>query len=128
MKSDALNHFKAEMEKRGLFRKIQVCANLIPPPPGADGETLIELHRSAAKIAIQNYAEHHEYFCDVMAEAAIDHLLNTVLSDDLFIPNGGFSPTKEEVDNMNRAKETTDKAAKMLDTLFGGLADLLKTL
>lgn len=32
MKSDALNHFKAEMEKRGLFRKIQVCANLIPPP------------------------------------------------------------------------------------------------
>ena len=40
MKSDALNHFKAEMEKRGLFRKIQVCANLIPPPPGADGETL----------------------------------------------------------------------------------------
>lgn len=63
-----------------------------------------------------------------MAEAAIDHLLNTVLSDDLFIPNGGFSPTKEEVDNMNRAKETTDKAAKMLDTLFGGLADLLKTL
>lgn len=63
-----------------------------------------------------------------MAEAAIDHLLNTVLSDDLFIPNGGFSPTKEEVDNMNRAQETADKAAKMLDTLFGGLADLLKTL
>lgn len=63
-----------------------------------------------------------------MAEAAIDHLLNTVLSDDLFIPNGGFSPTKEEVNNMNRAKETADKAAKMLDTLFGGLADLLKTL
>lgn len=31
MKSDALNHFKAEMEKRGLFRKIQVCANLTPP-------------------------------------------------------------------------------------------------
>lgn len=99
-----------------------------PPPPGADGETLIELHRSAAKIAIRNYAEHHEDFCDVMAEAAIDHLLNTVLPDDLFIPNGGFSPTKEEVDNMNRAKETADKAAKMLDTLFGGLADLLKTL
>lgn len=29
---------------------------------------------------------------------------------------------------MNRTKETADKAAKMLDTLFGGLADLLKTL
>ena len=47
MKNDALNHFKEEMNKRGLFRKIQVCANLIPPPPGADGEALIELHRSA---------------------------------------------------------------------------------
>ena len=32
MKNDALNHFKEEMNKRGLFRKIQVCANLIPPP------------------------------------------------------------------------------------------------
>ena len=116
MKNDALNHFKEEMNKRGLFRKIQVCA------------TLIELHRSAAKIAIRNYAEHHEDFCDVMADAALDHLLNTVLPDDLFIPDGGFSPTKEEVDNMNRAKETADKAAKVLDTLFGGLADLLKTI
>lgn len=128
MKNDALNHFKEEMNKRGLFRKIQVCANLIPPPPGADGEALIELHRSAAKIAIRNYAEHHEDFYDVMADAALDHLLNTVLPDDLFIPDGGFSPTKEEVDNMNRAKETADKAAKVLDTLFGGLADLLKTI
>lgn len=129
MKNDALNHFKEEMNKRGLFRKIQVCANLIPPPPpGADGEALIELHRSAAKIAIRNYAEHHEDFCDVMADAALGHLLNTVLPDDLFIPDGGFSPTKEEVDNMNRAKETADKAAKVLDTLFGGLADLLKTI
>ena len=30
--NDALNKFKAEMEKRGLFRKITVAANLIPPP------------------------------------------------------------------------------------------------
>ena len=29
--NDALNKFKAEMEKRGLFRKITVAANLIPP-------------------------------------------------------------------------------------------------
>ena len=59
MKNDALNQFKEEMNKRGLFRKIQVCANPDPPPPqpGADGEALIELHRSAAKIAIRNYAE-----------------------------------------------------------------------
>lgn len=31
--SDALNKFKAEMEKRGLLRKIIVAANLIPPRP-----------------------------------------------------------------------------------------------
>lgn len=29
----ALNKFKAEMEKRGLLRKITVAANLIPPRP-----------------------------------------------------------------------------------------------
>lgn len=31
--NDALNKFKAEMEKRGLFRKITVAANMIPPRP-----------------------------------------------------------------------------------------------
>ena len=31
MKNDALNHFKEEMNKRALFRKIQLCANLHPP-------------------------------------------------------------------------------------------------
>ena len=29
MKNDALNRFKEEMNRRGLIRKIQVCAN--PP-------------------------------------------------------------------------------------------------
>ena len=29
--NDALNKFKAEMEKRGLFRKITVAANLLGP-------------------------------------------------------------------------------------------------
>ena len=32
MKNDALNRFKEEMNRRGLIRKIQVCANLIPDP------------------------------------------------------------------------------------------------
>lgn len=32
MKNDALKQFKEEMNKRGLFRKIKVAANLIPPP------------------------------------------------------------------------------------------------
>ena len=31
MKNDALNRFKEEMNRRDLIRKIQVCANLIPP-------------------------------------------------------------------------------------------------
>ena len=31
--NDALNKFKEEMEKRGLFRKITVTANLTPPRP-----------------------------------------------------------------------------------------------
>lgn len=95
-----------------------------PPPPGADGEALIELHRSAAKIAIRNYAEHHEDFCDVMADAALDHLLDGVLTDDLFAPDKEFAPTKEEVDAMNRAKET----AELVNGLFHGLADILKTI
>ena len=30
MKNDALNHFKEEMNKRGLFRKIQVCMGSNP--------------------------------------------------------------------------------------------------
>ena len=32
MRNDCLNSLKGAMNKRGLFRKIQVCANLIPPP------------------------------------------------------------------------------------------------
>jgi hypothetical protein len=128
MKNDALNRFKEEMNRRGLIRKIQVCANLIPPPPDADPESLIQLHRNAAKMAIANYAANHDDFYEVMFDAALDHLLDGVLTDDLFAPDKEFAPTKEEVDNMNRAKETADKAAKVLDTLFGGLADLLKTI
>ena len=62
MKNDALNRFKEEMNRRGLIRKIQVCANLIPPPPDADPESLIQLHRNAAKMAIANYAASHDDF------------------------------------------------------------------
>ena len=133
MKNDALNRFKEEMNRRGLIRKIQVCANLIPPPPGADGEALIELHdpesliqlhRNAAKMAIANYAANHDNFYEVMFDAALDHLLDGVLTDDLFAPDKEFAPTKEEVDTMNRAKET----AELVNGLFHGLADILKTI
>ena len=32
--TESVKKFKAEMEQRGLFRKITVAVNLIPPPPG----------------------------------------------------------------------------------------------
>ena len=121
MKNDALNRFKEEMNRRGLIRKIQVCANLIPPPPDADPESLIQLHRNAAKMAIANYAANHDDFYEVMFDAALDHLLDGVLTDDLFAPDKEFAPTKEEVDTMNRAKET----AELVNGLFHGLADIL---
>lgn len=124
MKNDALNRFKEEMNRRGLIRKIQVCANLIPPPPDADPESLIQLHRNAAKMAIANYAANHDDFYEVMFDAALDHLLDGVLIDDLFAPDKEFAPTKEEVDTMNRAKET----AELVNGLFHGLADILKTI
>lgn len=124
MKNDALNRFKEEMNRRGLIRKIQVCANLIPPPPDADPESLIQLHRNAAKMAIANYAANHDDFYEVMLNAALDHLLDGVLTDDLFAPDKEFAPTKEEVDTMNRAKET----AGLVNGLFHGLADILKTI
>lgn len=124
MKNDALNRFKEEMNRRGLIRKIQVCANLIPPPPDADPESLIQLHRNAAKMAIANYAANHDDFYEVMFDAALDHLLDGVLTDDLFAPDKEFAPTKEEVDAMNRAKET----AELVNGLFHRLADILKTI
>lgn len=124
MKNDALNRFKEEMNRRGLIRKIQVCANLIPPPPDADPESLIQLHRNAAKMAIANYAANHDDFYEVMFDAALDHLLDGVLTDDLFAPDKEFAPTKGEVDTMNRAKET----AELVNGLFHGLADILKTI
>lgn len=124
MKNDALNRFKEEMNRRGLIRKIQVCANLIPPPPDADPESLIQLHRNAAKVAIANYAANHDDFYEVMFDAALNHLLDGVLTDDLFAPDKEFAPTKEEVDTMNRAKET----AELVNGLFHGLADILKTI
>ena len=83
---DSLKQFKEEMEKRGLFRKITVAANLIPPPPGTDPEAVIALHKMAAKEAVIMYAQKHDDFCELMAEAATDHLFDTILTDELFKP------------------------------------------
>lgn len=115
---DSLKQFKEEMEKRGLFRKITVAANLIPPPPGIDPEAVIALRKLAAKEAVIMYAQKHDDFCELMAEAATDHLFDTILTDELFKPVEGFTPTDEE-----RAKmEEAEKTAKALSGLF----DLLK--
>lgn len=115
---DSLKQFKEEMEKRGLFRKITVAANLIPPPPGIDPEAVIALHKLAVKEAVIMYAQKHDDFCELMAEAATDHLFDTILTDELFKPVEGFTPTDEE-----RAKmEEAEKTAKALSGLF----DLLK--
>ena len=114
--NDALNKFKAEMEKRGLFRKITVAANLIPPNP----EALIAIHKLAAKEALIMYAQKHDDFSDLLAEAAFDNLFDTILTDDLFKPVEGFTPTDEE-----RAKmEEAEKTAKALSGLF----DILKNI
>ncbi len=49
-----------------------------------------------------------------MAEAAFDNLFDTILTDDLFKPVEGFTPTDEERAKMDEAKET----AKALSGLF----------
>lgn len=109
-----MKKFKEEMEKRGLFRKLTVAANLIPPPPGVEPEALIAIHKLAAKEALTMYANKHDDFCDLMAEAAFDNLFDTILTDDLFKPVEGFTPTDEERAKMKEAKET----AKALSGLF----------
>lgn len=82
----------------------------------------MELHKLAAREAIQMYAKRHKDFCDVMAEAALDHLFEDILTDDLFTPDAGFTPTMEEQANMKQAEAT----AKVITGLFDGLFDLLK--
>lgn len=89
-----------------------------PPPPGIEPEAVITLHKMAAKEAVIMYAQKHDDFCELMAEAATDHLFDTILTDELFKPVEGFTPTDEEQANMKKAEE----AAKMVSGLF----DLLK--
>ncbi|WP_432489789.1 hypothetical protein [Flavonifractor plautii] len=114
---DSLKQFKEEMEKRGLFRKITVAANLIPPPPGLDPEALIAVHKLAAKEALIMYAQKHDDFCELMAEAATNHLFDTILTDDLFKPVEGFTPTDEERAKMKEAEQTAKAITGLFDIL-----------
>lgn len=54
-----------------------------PPPPGADPDFLIALHKMAAKEAVIMYAQKHDDFCDLLIDAATDHLFDTILTDGL---------------------------------------------
>ena len=78
------------------------------------------IHKLAAKEALIMYAQKHDDFSDLLAEAAFDNLFDTILTDDLFKPVEGFTPTDEE-----RAKmEEAEKTAKALSGLF----DILKNI
>lgn len=114
---DSLKQFKEEMEKRGLFRKITVAANLIPPPPGLDPKALIAVHKLAAKEALIMYAQKHDDFCELMAEAATNHMFDTILTDDLFKPVEGFTPTDEEQAKMKEAEQTAKAITGLFDIL-----------
>lgn len=114
---DSLKQFKEEMEKRGLFRKITVTANLIPPPPDIEPEALTALHKLAAKEAVIMYAQKHDDFCELMAEAATDHLFETILTDELFKPVEGFTPTDEEQATFKKAEATAKAMPGLLDIL-----------
>lgn len=100
--------------KVGTFPQDHRCRQPDPPPPGIDPEAVITLHKMAAKEAVIMYAQKHDDFCELMAEAATDHLFDTILTDDLFKPVEGFTPTDEERAKMEEAKET----AKALSGLF----------
>lgn len=115
--NDALNKFKAEMEKRGLFRKITLAANMIPPPPGFDPEPLMAVHKLAAKEALIMYAQKHDDFCEMMAEAAFENLFDTILTDDLFKPVEGFTPTDEEQAKVKEAEQTAKAITGLFDIL-----------
>lgn len=90
--TESVKKFKAEMERRGLFRKIRVAVNLIPPPPSISPADLTTLHKSAAKSAILMYADKHDDFFETLMDAALDHLMEDVLTDDLFARMRGSPP------------------------------------
>lgn len=102
----------------GAFPQDHRCRKPDPPPPGIEPEALIAIQKLAAKEALIMYAQKHDDFSDLLAEAAMENLFDTILTDDLFKPVEGFTPTDEE-----RAKiEEAEKTAKALSGLF----DILK--
>lgn len=63
------------------------------------------------------YAQKHDDFRDLLAEAAFDNLFDTILTDDLFKPVEGFTPTDEEQAKMKKAEETAKAITGLFDIL-----------
>lgn len=104
--TDPIQRIKEEMEKRGLMRKLAVCVNGNPPPPGMSPANVTALHKNSAKIAVLGYAANHKDFGELLMDAAINHLMADLLTDDLFIPDPNFTPTPKEAAMIRKAKET----------------------
>ena len=52
-----------------------------------------------------------------MAEVATDHLFDTILTDDLFRPVEGFTPTDEEQAKVKKAEQTAKAITGLFDIL-----------
>ena len=63
------------------------------------------------------YAQKHDDFCELMAEAAVDHLFDTILTDDLFKLVEGFTPTDEEQAKMKKVEQTAKAITGLFDIL-----------
>jgi hypothetical protein len=63
------------------------------------------------------YAQKHDDFSDLLAEAAFDNLFDTILTDDLFKPFEGFTPTDEEQAKMKEAEQTAKAITGLFDIL-----------
>lgn len=118
--NDPVKKFRAELERRGLIRKIQVVALLNPPPDNLTPEAGLALKKSAVKTSLMLYAAKHDDFGEAMWDAAIDLLLETVITDELVSPDPTtLVPTPAE-------KAKVENAKLLTSLLHGGLADMFK--
>lgn len=117
---DAVKKFRAELESRGLIRKIQTIAFLCPPPDDLTPEEGVALKKSAVKSALMVYAAKHDDFGEAMLDAGIDLLLDAVVTDELVSPDPEtFTPTSAEKEKVEQAK--------LISSLISGKAnDFLK--
>lgn len=111
--TDPIQRIKEEMDKRGLMRKLAVCVNGNPPPADLSQADVVAFYKTTAQNALMGYAAQHEDFAEMLAEAAFEHLMADLLTDDLFTPDPSFTPTLEEAALIRKAKN----AAALLNIL-----------